>query len=103
MAIDLGHQSVVVMRSERTWRVEIFCELGSVPVVRAHREVITTNEAGELIARDRDIPAAERALTAIADKSVGGVTGLQLAGLVSMWADELRQEDIAAAEQKAGG
>jgi len=96
MAIELGSESPVLTISERTWRVEIFCEAGTDPTIVAHREKIWTRANGTIAQRERLIPQVRRSLSAVASKTVSGVTGTQLAGLISAWADDLRAEDVAA-------
>jgi hypothetical protein len=97
MAIELGIETETVSKEERTWRVELFCEKGEDPTIRAHREIVTLNTDGKVIARDRDVPVVARHLSVIANKSFTfnskTYTAAELAGVIAAVADTLRQED----------
>lgn len=100
MAIDQGTETLSVMKSERTWRVEVFCERGEDPIVRAHRETITTTAAGELVGRERAGVTVERKLSAVAAEQINGMSCAQLAAQIAAVADAWRQQDIAAAAEQ---
>lgn len=98
MAIDIGTESVALTVKERTWRVEIFCEVGNDPIIRAHREKVWLRPDGSIAQVDRNIHPVERSLAAIAKQDFGGgMTGLKLAQTIADVADAWRREDIEAA------
>lgn len=105
MAMDLGTETAIVTMQERTWRVEIFCEKGDDPTLRAHREVVSIDANGKVISQDRKITMVNRRLSAMAAQSftVGGksYSGAEIAAVIAAVADALRQEDIAAAASAA--
>ena len=100
MAIELGNNTLAVTRQERTWRLELFTERGEDPSVRAHREVVRVDGEGNVLARDRGIPAVERRLSVVAAQSftVAGhtYTAAEIAAVIAAVADTWRHEDIAA-------
>jgi hypothetical protein len=99
MAITQGTETVALTIEERTWRLEIFIEKGTDPTVRAHREVVKTDAAGNVVAKD---PSAvvERQLSKVASQSfaIGGktYTGAEIANVLAAVVDTWRQEDLAA-------
>lgn len=94
MSIDKGAETLAL--KERTYLVEIFCEAGDDPIIRAHRETVRLDDKGAVVTRARDIAAVERTLTQVADKSFGGISGNDVAAAIMAWADGLRLEDLAA-------
>jgi hypothetical protein len=96
MAINLGTETLDVTKSERTWRVEIFCERGNDPIIRAHRETIWIASDGTLLRSERGV-TVDRSLSQIATESHDGLTGAQLAGAIASRADFWRQQNIDAA------
>lgn len=108
MAIDLGNETITVTRSERTWRVELFCERGQDYVLRGHRETVATGSDGS-VSVARDIAPVEASLSAIATRSFAvddptnpgskiTLTGAQAAAFIAGVVDRLRQDQIAAAQ-----
>lgn len=102
MAIDLGTESIKLSVKERTWRVEIFTDFGTDPIIRAHREKVWLRDDGSCFQREV-LPVVERRLSEVAKQDFDGMTGLQLAERIAAISDTLRQEDLAAAaaESKA--
>jgi hypothetical protein len=100
MALDISTESVTLAVKERTWRIEIFTDLGADPLLRAHREKVWLRPDGSPAQREILDPV-ERRLSQIAAHSFGGITGAQLAGAVADAADALRLEDIAALTPQA--
>src|SRR6266481_2831970 len=100
MAIKADDATVTLTRQERTFRVEIFCEKGNVPVIRAHREFHSASADGKHFTSDRDVHHVTRLLTDFADKPMTfqGVTmtGAQLAGFIADAVDAWSVEDKAA-------
>ncbi len=98
MSIDLGNITKITNLKERTWRIEISSELGEDPTLVARREVVQTDEDGNVISRQRNSPSVIRRLGGIAatEFSVGGVkiTGASLALVVAGVVDTLRREDM---------
>lgn len=95
MATEQGTETVTVTKSTRTWRVEIFCERGNDPVVRAHREIIRVGDDGTVLSAERGI-TVDRLLSQIADEDVDGITGAALAGHIAKRADLWHEQDVAA-------
>jgi hypothetical protein len=58
-------ETVTATASERTWRVEIFCEYGTEATLVAHRETVFTDPAGKVVARDRSTPAVRRSASEV--------------------------------------
>jgi len=100
MAIEVGDVTVTVTVSERSWRMEVFADYGVDPLIRFHRERIGVQEDGAVASR-AVLPVIERKLSAVVDQTVGGVTGQQLADLLSAWGDEWAAEDMVAAAEAA--
>ena len=104
MSIDLGTETVALAVKERTWRVEIFTDLGADPTIRAHREKVWLRPDGSCAQR-LVLDPVERRLSVIAAQAfkVGAATytGAELARVIGAVADVLRQEDIAAAAAAA--
>lgn len=94
MAIQIGNETLDVQKEERTYCVEILTDKNTDPVIRARREELWVLSDGTIINRNRNIPVVERRLSEILNKTVLGLSGLQLAGIIAAWADDLRQEDI---------
>lgn len=63
MSIDKGAETLAL--KERTYLVEIFCEAGDDPIIRAHRETVRLDDKGAVVTRARDIAAVERTLTQV--------------------------------------
>lgn len=97
MAKDLGTKTVNVTTTERTWRTEMFSVFGEDPRVVGHRERVSTLDDGTIVAREV-LPSVERRLTEVAEQRLGGVTGLQLAGIISLWIDTWVTEEAARAQ-----
>lgn len=94
MGQKIETKTVKLTGEERTWRVEIFCEKGDDPLIRAHREIVQVNAAGEVVQRDRSVGYVDRHLSAIARQKVAGLTGAKLAETIADWCDTLRAEDV---------
>lgn len=107
MAITLD--TALLTRKEYSWRIEIFAEADDPdPQIVFHREVRSLNAAGGVVgAPDRSLPPVRRRLSEVTAQNFatldGGktLTGAELAGLLSKAGDDLRQQDIAAAEAGA--
>lgn len=100
MAIDQGTENLTLVKSERSWRVEIFCEHGADPLVRVHRETVGV-AGGQIVSRERAGVVVERQLSAVATEQINGMSCAQLAAQISAVADAWRQQDIAAAAAEA--
>jgi len=107
MAITLD--TAPLTRKEYSWRIEIFAEAGDAdPEVVFHREVRSLNAAGAIVGvPDRSVPPVRRRLSTVTARSFATLdgaktmTGAELASLLTKAGDDLRQEDIAAAEPGA--
>lgn len=103
MAIKLGTEDVPAQKitvEERTRRIEISSEKGADPTIYISREKAWVRPDGT-VAKSEPIKVSTRRLSEVADQTVGKITGAALADLISQWADVIRQEDIAQAEEDA--
>lgn len=101
MALDIGTESVVLAVKERTWRIEIFTDLGIDPLLRAHSEKVWLRPDGSAAQREILSPV-ERRLSQISVQAFDGMTGAQLAATIAGATDALRLEDIAALAAQEG-
>jgi hypothetical protein len=97
MAFDLGTETVAISIKERTRLIEIASDFGEDPLVRVYREVLRLDPEGKVLSRNTNIPLVETRLSQIAERSVAGVTGMELAVMLAAWGDALRQDQIDAA------
>lgn len=96
MAIELGTESLTLSVKERTWRVEIFTDVGIDPIVTAHREKVWLRPDGTVA--DRVVlPSVRRTLSQVQAEEVTyldqTVTCAVLAGLIAAAADVFATED----------
>lgn len=94
MTINLGTDSGTFTMVERTWRVEMFTDVGTDYVLKAHREKLWLKDDGSIFRRELLLPV-EVSLSQISDATFTAgdlkVTGAQMAALVSAAADTLSQ------------
>lgn len=106
MAIDQGTETVLLVKEERTWRVNIETAKGADPVVTVFRERIMSAADGSVVSKDM-APTAERALSGIADHTVTVpgtdivLTMAQVAAAIAATADLWRTEDIKTSSEAA--
>lgn len=87
MAVEIGQKTITVIQEERTWRIECFCEDGTDYTLRAHREVLTKDQDGNLISQERG-KSVSRQVSQITDDP-DALQFLQLAKLLcDKWAAE---------------
>lgn len=106
MAIEQGTETVTVTVEERTWRVEIFCEKGEDPTIRAHHQTVRSDGNGNVLSIENGAIVERRSSAIQGDTftAVGiSVTGAQLAELIAQAADQWRGEDLAEAEPSPVG
>ncbi|MBN8960584.1 MAG: hypothetical protein J0H71_05585 [Rhizobiales bacterium] len=106
MAIEQGTETVTVTLEERTWRVEIFCEKGEDPTIRAHRQTVRSDAGGNLLSIVNCATVERNSSTIQGDTFTAAgvtVTGAQLADLIAAAADQWRSEDLAAVEATSAG
>jgi hypothetical protein len=96
MALDIGTESLTLTVKERSWRIEIFADLGIDPLLRAHREKVWLRPDGSVAHREVLEPV-ERRLSTIAAQTFDGMTGAALAATIAAAADTFRLEDTEAA------
>lgn len=78
---------------ERTWKVEVLCEFGTVPAMVIHRELIHTDANGVVILRDRNLPVVRR--TADMQTIIDDPKSNKLFNLIDTKADDWADEDAA--------
>lgn len=96
MSTIIGTKNVTI--EERTWKIEIMCESGDDPIVRADRETVISTDDGTVLFRDRSARHTERRLSQVADQKFmlgdSAITGLQLSSYIATAVDDFRKEDI---------
>ncbi|MGB6080199.1 MAG: hypothetical protein WBF99_12145 [Xanthobacteraceae bacterium] len=98
MAIEQGAETVTLTVEERTWRVEIFCEKGEDPTIRAHRQTVRSGGSGSVLSVENGALVERRSSAIQGDTFTAAgvtITGAQLAGLIAQAADQWRSEDLA--------
>lgn len=97
MAITQGTETVALTTEERTWKVEIFCDKGTDPTVRVHRQLVKSDPSGAIVGIENNA-TVERRQSQVAESTFTAasttVTGNQLAALISQAADQWRTEDL---------
>jgi hypothetical protein len=104
MAKDLGSQTVTIVKQERTCRVEIFCDLGNVPIVCFHRQIIMDDGVKPIISSEggRIITRSAKELAEMSVK-VGNATytGAELAAVIAAFGDAIAADQDAKNEAAA--
>lgn len=98
MAKDLGKQTVTVSKQERTWRVEIFCDLGNNPVINFHRQVVL-DDGTKKVADPTEYRVITRTAKELSEMSVtvakNTYTGAELGAVISAFGDALADDQDA--------
>jgi hypothetical protein len=95
MSTDVDSGTATYTDKRRTWCIVIDTPLDADPVITVHRTVYREFSNGEKLTINPDV-VVTRTLSQIANKTVQGVSGAQLAGMIAAIADVWDREDIAA-------
>lgn len=68
MATDLGTSSVTLSQQRRTWRINIESAIGTIPVLTAHRELVS--KVGDTVIAKDPSGNVTRSLAAVAAESI---------------------------------
>lgn len=87
MAIELGSETLTLTKKARTWRVECETVFGSDYTLTAHREIVSLDQNGKVVARDITRPVIRRVSQVMGEADAMQMLGLMKA-LVDRWAAE---------------
>lgn len=91
MAIDLPQQTLTIAPKRRTWRVELFTELGTDYQIRVWRETVwLDSESGEVIKTRKDPDPITRNFSGLQDNPTALQVAANIVALADQWDEEER-------------